>query len=201
MHLLAAGSAVLAPRLIPADKPPADQGTIELLMEERKGTEAAAAGEPAQQQQTTSSQAMTRADDPTEAAAQNTDTGTQQPRSPAAASAKQALVMDFSGTDSPSNATVAGDKIVPASLDNRFRNRPPDYPPEAAMHGHQGRVVVLIHVSENGIPRSIEMEESSGYRSLDEAVIRAVKKWHFRPAIRDGRAEPFDMPFSFVFEG
>lgn len=209
VHLLAAGTAVLAPRLIQADTPPAEPGTVELLMEERKGTQAATAGDEArrasQEQadaQAAPQQAMPETRTQAEVATPSQDTGEQPQRpQPPAASAKQALVMDFSGTDSPSDAKVMDDRVVPATVDDRFRNRPPEYPDAAAARGQQGTVVVLIHVSENGVPRGVELLQSSGYKLLDDSAIRAVGKWHFRPAIRDGRAEPFDLPFSFAFEG
>jgi protein TonB len=84
--------------------------------------------------------------------------------------------------------------------DDRFRNRPPAYPPEAEMRGEHGSVDVLIHVSESGIATGADVTQSSGVASLDRAALAAVLKWHFRPAIRDGRGVPFDMPFRFVFE-
>ena len=27
-----------------------------------------------------------------------------------------------------------------------------------------------------------------------------VRKWHFHPAMQEGRTVPFDMPFQFIFE-
>jgi len=41
---------------------------------------------------------------------------------------------------------------------------------------------------------------SSGYDILDQAAVTAVRKWHFRPAMQEGRSIPFDMPFRFIFE-
>jgi protein TonB len=119
---------------------------------------------------------------------------------PSPPKAQEAPVFDLAGTESESNAEVLGDRVVPASPDNRFRNRPPVYPYEAAIHGEHGTVLLLIHVSEAGIATSVDVVESSGVASLDQAASVAVRKWRFRPALQEGRAVPFDMPFRFVFE-
>jgi periplasmic protein TonB len=114
--------------------------------------------------------------------------------------APDALVFDLAGTESQSNADVLGGHVVPAGPDNRFRNRPPIYPREAALHGEHGAVLLVIHVSEGGFATGADVVESSGVASLDQAATDAVLKWHFRPALREGRAVPFNMPFRFVFE-
>jgi periplasmic protein TonB len=119
---------------------------------------------------------------------------------PAPRKSQEAPVFDLAGTESESNAIVLGGKVLPASPDNRFRNRPPIYPREAAMLGEHGAVLLMIHVSEAGLATGVDVAESSGVASLDQAAIAAVRKWRFHPALREGRAVPFDMPFRFVFE-
>jgi protein TonB len=109
-------------------------------------------------------------------------------------------VFDLEGTDSESNAIVMGDHVLPALPDDHFRNRPPIYPMEAQTLGEHGEVVVTIHVGESGLAAGADITESSGFRVLDEAVLTAVRKWHFHPALKDGQAIPFDMPFRFIFE-
>ena len=109
-------------------------------------------------------------------------------------------MFDLAGTESESNADVLGGHVVPASPDDRFRNRPPIYPYEAAVHGEHGAVMLIIHVSEAGVATGVDVVESSGVASLDQAAKTAVRKWRFRPALQEGRAVPFDMPFQFVFE-
>jgi protein TonB len=109
-------------------------------------------------------------------------------------------VFDLSGTDSDSNAIALGDGVLPAMPDDRFRNRPPIYPLEAELRGDHGTVVVLIHVSETGVATHVDLMQSSGVSALDQAAVNAVYKWHFRPAMRAGRAVPFTMPFRFLFD-
>jgi periplasmic protein TonB len=119
---------------------------------------------------------------------------------PAPTPPRQAPVFNLSGTDSESNAIVMGEHVIPASPDDRFRNRPPIYPNDAAVRGQQGAVVLVIHVGENGVSASADVAETSGVASLDRAALDAVRKWHFRPAMKDGRTVPFDMPMRFIFE-
>lgn len=109
------------------------------------------------------------------------------------------LVVSLSGTDSASNATITGPNLIPASPDDRSRNRPPVYPPDAVRRGQQGTVLVLIRVSPLGLAEGAEVLTSSGYRALDQAAVDAVMGWRFRPAVRDGRAIPFEMPMRIVF--
>lgn len=110
------------------------------------------------------------------------------------------LVFDLEGTESQSNAIALGARILPAMPDNRFRNRPPAYPVQAAALGQHGAVVVVIHVAENGSAAGVDIVESSGFDVLDQAAVAAVRKWHFHPAMQNGQAVSFDMPFRFIFE-
>jgi periplasmic protein TonB len=132
--------------------------------------------------------------------AQQQPTQPAQPTPPTPPKTQDAPVFDLTGTESESNAQVLGGHVLPASPDDRFRNRPPIYPREAAVRGEHGSVLLMIHVSESGFATGADVVESSGVSSLDQAATTAVLKWHFRPALQDGRAVPFDMPFRFVFE-
>lgn len=65
----------------------------------------------------------------------------------------------------------------------------PTYPREALLNGIQGTVVLKVLVDVDGKPLSVEIERSSGNRRLDDAARRQVlRKWMFRPAIRNGQA-------------
>lgn len=114
--------------------------------------------------------------------------------------AQKAPVFDLSGTESESNATVIGSHIIPASKDDRYRNRPPIYPETAQIRREGGIVDLLIHVTDTGVTGSVDVMASSGHPILDHAAIDAVMKWHFRPALKEGRSVPFDMPFRFEFD-
>ncbi len=65
----------------------------------------------------------------------------------------------------------------------------PTYPREAILDGIEGTVLLKVLVDVDGRPLSVEIERSSGNRHLDAAARRQVlRKWMFRPAVRDGRA-------------
>jgi protein TonB len=123
----------------------------------------------------------------------------QAPVQPTPPASREAPVFDLAGTESESNAVVLGGQVIPASPDNRFRNRPPIYPRQAAMLDQSGTVDLMIHVSDTGVAIGVDVLQSSGVESLDQAAIDAVMKWRFHPALKEGRSVPFDMPFRFIF--
>jgi protein TonB len=119
------------------------------------------------------------------------------PRAPARPSLP--LTLSLAGTDSASSAIAEGQALLPASPDNRSRNRPPVYPQEAVRRRLEGEVLLVIHVSSMGLAEGAEIVESSGHASLDRAAVDAVMTWRFRPAVRDGRPIGFDLPMRFGF--
>jgi protein TonB len=106
---------------------------------------------------------------------------------------------NLGGTDSPSNAVVRGDDVIPARADARYHNRPPTYPAEAVSNGQQGAVTLMIHVSPAGLPSGIDVIESSGFPLLDQAARKAVETWHFLPAQRNGAPVAGDLPLRVRF--
>jgi periplasmic protein TonB len=65
----------------------------------------------------------------------------------------------------------------------------PTYPRDMLLDGREGTVVLRVLVDVDGKPLSVEIERSSGHRKLDDAARRQVlRKWMFRPAMRDGQA-------------
>ena len=80
---------------------------------------------------------------------------------------------------------------------------PPAYPAQALRMRQQGQVMLRVLVDEAGRPAEVAIESSSGFRLLDEAAVKAVKKrWHFLPATRDGAAiQAWALvPVSFVLQ-
>ena len=111
----------------------------------------------------------------------------------------EAPAINLGGTDSETNAIASGDHVIPASVDAKFRNKEPVYPPEAARRSEQGVVMLLIHVSADGLPAGVDVLQGSGYVLLDRAARDAVETWHFLPAVKDGTPLPFDMKLRVVF--
>jgi protein TonB len=85
----------------------------------------------------------------------------------------------------PGPATPAPVEVAPTALAYLTRSRVP-YPHDAARARQQGTVVLRVLVGPDGVPRSVEIETSSGFRSLDLAAREAVGHWTFSPGTRNG---------------
>lgn len=83
---------------------------------------------------------------------------------------------------------VAEPAIEPPRFGAAYLNNPPPaYPSVSRRSGEQGRVLLRVLVSENGLAESVQLDSSSGYEKLDRAAIEAVKKWSFVPAKRSNQ--------------
>ena len=63
---------------------------------------------------------------------------------------------------------------------------PPVYPPRCLRMGLEGVVRVRVLVGENGVPQEVTLAKSSGESSMDDAALKAVREWVFKPAMRNG---------------
>jgi eukaryotic-like serine/threonine-protein kinase len=82
----------------------------------------------------------------------------------------------------PGALVVLDETVTPP---RRVAGGPAPYPKEARRLNAQGTVEVEIIVDEKGIPRDAVVLHSAG-AVLDEAVIEAVYKFHYTPAVKDG---------------
>lgn len=65
----------------------------------------------------------------------------------------------------------------------------PPYPPMAERRRQAGTVVLLVLVDAGGNPVQVDVEQSSGFKLLDDAAQKFVlARWHFQPAQKDGVA-------------
>lgn len=83
-----------------------------------------------------------------------------------------------------------------------LKNPPPSYPQAALDRGQQGRVILSVDIDVTGRASNVSIKESSGFRSLDDSALKAVRKWKFEPA-KLGRmpvASKADVPIRFVLE-
>lgn len=62
----------------------------------------------------------------------------------------------------------------------------PIYPHLARMKGYEGTVLLEVEVGADGRVGDLVVKESSSYSILDEAALKAVRKWLFSPAKRGG---------------
>ncbi len=89
------------------------------------------------------------------------------------------------GSDFDKGAAGAGkqgrDKITPHAID-----QPRSYPLEARSKGWEGTVKLEALLNKKGRIESIKLLQSSGYKILDDTAIRMVKKWRYKPVVKDG---------------
>lgn len=85
----------------------------------------------------------------------------------------------------PAPAPVKQEPITEAKGYAGYLNNPaPEYPEVALDRGWQGQVILRIKVQPSGKPSTIQVKKSSGYKALDDAASRTVKRWTFSPALQ-----------------
>lgn len=91
-------------------------------------------------------------------------------------------------------AQTATDATLPSVVQS-----PVEYPPAAVSAGEEGTVMVALEVDASGRARDVRVHASSGHPLLDEAALRSVAHWSFRPATRKGEpvAQPIRVPVAF----
>ena len=67
-------------------------------------------------------------------------------------------------------------------------NPKPVYPQLAVSRGWEGKVLLRVSVSAEGVPLSVAIHQSSGHESLDDSAVEAVEKWKFIPAKKGDKA-------------
>ncbi|MER2625795.1 MAG: energy transducer TonB, partial [Accumulibacter sp.] len=73
--------------------------------------------------------------------------------------------------------------LVGARFDADYLHNPkPVYPAASRRLGEEGRVLLRVRVSAQGLPLSVDIRQSSGSPRLDEAARAAVERWRFVPA-------------------
>lgn len=79
--------------------------------------------------------------------------------------------------------------VAPPRFDAAYLNNPrPAYPSLARRMGEEGRTVLRVLVSAEGLPDQIELRQGTGSPRLDAAAQEAVKRWRFVPARQGGKA-------------
>jgi protein TonB len=75
----------------------------------------------------------------------------------------------------------------------------PQYPTLAYRNREEGSVLVRAQVGADGSPTDVTVVRRSGSRDLDNAALDAVRGWHFRPAIENGKAvaSTVEVPIDF----
>ncbi len=74
----------------------------------------------------------------------------------------------------------------------------PEYSKEARKAKYQGTNLLWLIVGPDGRPRNIKVIRSLAM-GLDEQAIKAVSKWRFKPATKDGKPVPVFIEVEFKF--
>lgn len=78
----------------------------------------------------------------------------------------------------------------------------PRYPVLARRMGLEGRVLLRVEVTAEGLARSVEVMAGSGHDILDKAALDAVREWRFQVrGLRDGaKMEALEVPIRFALK-
>ncbi len=83
---------------------------------------------------------------------------------------------------------AAPPETVAPRFDAAYLDNPaPSYPPLSRRAGEQGRVLLRVHVTADGLADDVQVRESSGFARLDTAAQETVRRWRFVPARQGDR--------------
>ncbi len=117
--------------------------------------------------------------------AATSDAMTPAPSSPAEVEAAEAAARARAKTEAPKKTATP---TRPSDRDAALISQPrPTYPPEAYRAREEGTVVVKAQIDELGNASDVSVITRSGSRALDRAAMNEVRKWKFRPAIKNGK--------------
>jgi periplasmic protein TonB len=93
--------------------------------------------------------------------------------------------------------------ISEPEFDPRIGFSEPAYPAAEIRAGHTGTVLISIYVLENGRVGEVRLDQSSGYKRLDESALREARRWRLTPAMRDGVPVAMwkQLPVTFRLQG
>lgn len=63
---------------------------------------------------------------------------------------------------------------------------PPRYPHESRRKREQGTVVLMVLLAVDGTVADVSISQSSGSARLDDAALKAVRRWRWSPTRRNG---------------
>jgi TonB family protein len=85
----------------------------------------------------------------------------------------------------------------PSALDLVFAPKP-DYPYSERSHHNEGTAVVRMDIDlKTGNTTYVTLIRSSGFPKLDEAAVRALARWRFKP----GKWKEAEVPVTFTMHG
>jgi protein TonB len=107
------------------------------------------------------------------------------PRDPAPP--EQPVVAVEPAPPAPPPPPPAPARELPASAIQYLDPPAPVYPRASRRLGESGLVVVRVFVDADGLPRQLQIAQSSGFVRLDEAALDGVRRARFKPPTENGR--------------
>ncbi|MBN2072037.1 MAG: energy transducer TonB [Candidatus Krumholzibacteriota bacterium] len=75
----------------------------------------------------------------------------------------------------------------------------PEYPQDAMLKRSEGYVLVEVYINERGLVDEAYVRKVFGMKSFEEASIKAVRQFEFKPVIEDGTPRSFWISFLISF--
>lgn len=101
------------------------------------------------------------------------------------------------------NLLSAGPAPQPARLPVKVYAPSPGYPLKARQNNWEGVTILEIGIKADGLIGEVKVLQSSGYLLLDQTAVKTVKKWRYRPALKNGIAITWKLRVrvKFMLEG
>lgn len=109
------------------------------------------------------------------------------PPEPAPAAAPEAPVVAAVAAPPAPPAPPPPPKEIPPAAIQYLEPPSPSYPRLSRRLNESGLVVVRVFVDVDGLPRTVQVAQSSGFARLDEAALEGVRHARFRPYAENGR--------------
>jgi TonB family protein len=100
--------------------------------------------------------------------------------------------------DATSQEHIYGSKDAGVKPPKLRSSADPEYPKSARKRGKEGTVLLWVVVGSDGLPRVVAVARSLG-SDFDQAAIKAIKKWKFYPATKDGKPVPVKINVELTF--
>ena len=84
-------------------------------------------------------------------------------------------------------APAPAERLLPAAAVQYLEPPVLVYPRASRRAGEAGRVLLRVFIDEQGLPRQVQVNRSSGFARLDEAAIEALRKARFKPCVAEGQ--------------
>jgi periplasmic protein TonB len=161
-----------APAAAPSDTPAAPASTTETTSPAPAATDSTATVPQAAEPTTASATPASDTAKPSDTANRKKDTIAALPSETELPGEKSAVILSSQGAEK-----------------RLLHHQQPAYPAEARKERIEGTVVLKAVVGESGKVEGVRLVE--GNPTLATAAIKAVKQWHYRPYVRDGKTQPF----------